>query len=670
MKTLIIAVALAAAVASAALVGAAGPARATYPGVANGRIAFGATLDENTDVYSVMPNGAAAQRLTHDPGADICPAYSADGKWVAWCGPGGIWLMKQNGTEKRQLTTFGAFPDISPDGTKVVFSGRLPAAADPNVFVVNVDGTGLTQLTTDTASDQFPAWSPDGSKIAFTSTRTGIPQVWVMDADGGDQTQLTLDPTPKDQLPDWSPDGSRIAYVQRTAPVGGDIWVVNADRSDPHALTSGPPDELGTAWSPDGTQIAYLNWNTRTVEVMNADGGGAHPVHPLGVQFVPAWQPRGTGLDDSGELSAAASTGAITEYPVPTASSQPLSIVTGTDGHLWFTEFVGNKIGRMSADGVVAAEFTIPTANSLPDVIDVGPDGNLWFAEVLGNRIGRITTDGAITEFLVPTPNSRPTVITPGPDGNLWFSERGTIANPGNKVGRITTDGVITEYTLPNPGSRPLGITAGPDGNVWFAEQAGNRIGRIDPATGQISEFPLPNPGSQPWEITAGPDGNLWFTEFSGNRIGRITPDGTITEFQVPTPASQPNTIRRGPDPNPGDNCAYQRETLGQPAFTARYGSFGGCVARLATTKTLWFTETAGNRVAQVTTDGDIFEYAIPTAGSQPIGIAHGPDGAVWFAELAGNKIGRLDLNTVGKPIGPGVRADHAAPLDPTEPGE
>jgi virginiamycin B lyase len=142
-----------------------------------------------------------------------------------------------------------------------------------------------------------------------------------------------------------------------------------------------------------------------------------------------------------------------------------------------------------------------------------------------------------------------------------------------------------------------------------------------------------------------------------------------ITEFAVPTPASQPNTIRRGPDPNPADNCAYQRDALGQAAFAARYGSFGGCVARLATTKTLWFTETAGNRVAQVTTDGDMFEYAIPTA-SQPIGITHGPDGAVWFAELAANKIGRLDLKTVGKPIAPGVRADRADPasreaLDP-----
>ena len=370
-----------------------------------------------------------------------------------------------------------------------------------------------------------------------------------------------------------------------------------------------------------------------------------------------------------GGLPAAAETGSVVEYSVPTVNSQPVSIVAGPDGNLWFTEFRGNKIARMTTAGAVT-EFPIPTANSQPDDMDVGPDGNLWFAEVLGNRIGRITTGGVITEFLVPTPNSRPTVVVAGPDGNLWFTERGTVANPGNKVGQITPQGAITEYTLPNAGSRPLGITGGADGNVWFTEQAGNRIGRIDPATGVITEFPLPNANSQPWEITGGPDGNLWFTEFSGNRIGRITPDGIISEFPVPTPGSQPNTIRRGPDPNPGGNCAYQQETLGEAAFAARYGSFGDCVNRLATTKTLWFTETAANRVAQVTTDGDIFEYAIPTPASQPIGITHAPDGAVWFAEFAANKIGRLDVKTVGKPIRPGVQAVDVTDFDPTELGE
>jgi Tol biopolymer transport system component len=66
---------------------------------------------------------------------------------------------------------------------------------------------------------------------------------------------------------------------------------MNADGSDQHALTSGPVKEYGPVWSPDGTQIAFLDIGSRTVYVMNADGSGSYPVHPGGIQFVPAWQP-------------------------------------------------------------------------------------------------------------------------------------------------------------------------------------------------------------------------------------------------------------------------------------------------------------------------------------------------------------------------------------------
>jgi streptogramin lyase len=86
-----------------------------------------------------------------------------------------------------------------------------------------------------------------------------------------------------------------------------------------------------------------------------------------------------------GVVPAAAETGSVVESSVPTVNSQPVSIVAGPDGNLWFTEFRGNKIARMTTAGAVI-EFAIATANSQPDDMDVGPDGNLWFAEVLGNR--------------------------------------------------------------------------------------------------------------------------------------------------------------------------------------------------------------------------------------------------------------------------------------------
>ncbi len=299
MRTRMIAGALV--VACVALGATVGTAQATYPGSNDGRIAFGSEIDGNVDIYSTLAGGQAPHRLTDDPLFDACPAYSADGKRIAWChgirARGGvieIWTMKQNGEDKKQLTSLGGrmtFPDFSPDGSRIVFGGRLAGASNDDIFVMNDDGSGLGQLTSDSANDRFPAWSPDGSKIVFISSRSGIDQVWLMDADGSDPQQLTFDAVFKGQVPDWSPDGSKIAYA-----VGdpGDIWVIDADGTNAHPVIATPTDEFGPAWSPDGEHLAFLQFDDRTVYVADADdGGNRHAVHPLGLQAVPAWQPRG-----------------------------------------------------------------------------------------------------------------------------------------------------------------------------------------------------------------------------------------------------------------------------------------------------------------------------------------------------------------------------------------
>jgi Tol biopolymer transport system component len=308
--------ALAAACALAALAAFSGSARATYPGATNGRLAFGIRVNGNVDVYSVRPGGQDLRRLTTDPGFDACAAYSADGQRIAYCsgkggGPVQVWTMKQNGTDKQQVTHMtGAaiFPDYSPDGTEIVFTAQPAGSPTRDIYVVGSDGSDLTRLTSGEGNNVYPAFSPDGSKIVFNSNRTGTSQVYVMNADGSGQTQLTFDPKPKDQVSDWSPDGSKIAYLADTHgvsdvinPSWGDIWVMNADGSGQHPITNGA-SWYGTAWSPDGTRIATLDRPSGTVYTVNAtDGSDAQAVHPVagnaaaGLQFVPGWQPRGTG---------------------------------------------------------------------------------------------------------------------------------------------------------------------------------------------------------------------------------------------------------------------------------------------------------------------------------------------------------------------------------------
>jgi TolB protein len=91
---------------------------------------------------------------------------------------------------------------------------------------MNADGNGLENLSNALGNDLYPAWSHDGSKIVFESDRTGLRQVWIMNADGSGQTQLTFDATRTDQTPEWSPDGTQIAYSVDASPTvaGGDIW--------------------------------------------------------------------------------------------------------------------------------------------------------------------------------------------------------------------------------------------------------------------------------------------------------------------------------------------------------------------------------------------------------------------------------------------------------------
>jgi streptogramin lyase len=202
-------------------------------------------------------------------------------------------------------------------------------------------------------------------------------------------------------------------------------------------------------------------------------------------------------------------------------------IAPGPDGAMWFTEEA--KIGRIDMTGAVS-EWPIPSASSVPGGIVAGSDGAMWFTEQAKPAIGRIATSGQITEYPLPA-GTEPLYIASGPDGALWATDfAGTID-------RITTAGVLTaQYRIPTRNSRPATIVAGPDGNLWFAERAG-KVAKITTA-GAITEYRVPPPDHgaspapapfQPYALVVGPDRNIWFSGYDPSqefRIGYVATNG------------------------------------------------------------------------------------------------------------------------------------------------
>ena len=233
--------------------------------------------------------------------------------------------------------------------------------------------------------------------------------------------------------------------------------------------------------------------------------------------------------------------GVITKFSYNYSSADPGSLTAGPDGNLWFADYGGDAIGRITPKGVIT-EFPTPGSSINPTAITAGPDGNLWFTAI--SQIGNITTKGVVTDFSLNNGYGFPQGITTGPDGNLWFAEYDSF---GSAIGRITPKGVITDFPIPNvtypDGTtwpvNPAEITAGPDGNLWFTSDQ-SLIGQIT-TSGDVTEYVPLNSSSfgcciAPAGISAEPDGNIWFADYGPSKVGYLSLGGNPT----PTPTSTP----------------------------------------------------------------------------------------------------------------------------------
>ncbi|MFW6202456.1 MAG: TolB family protein, partial [Gemmatimonadota bacterium] len=265
------------------------------------------------------------------------PDHSADLTALAFPGSNGriafvsnrdagleIYLMNGDGTGVVRITDTPEIerdPAWSPGGTRIAFERNLDE--DPgclfchrDIFVMNADGTAEVNLTDDPdTDDRAPAWSPDGTKIAFHSRSSGqsFTDIYVMNADGSGLTNLTESFGDFALEPAWSPDGELIAFecdnrICTMRPDGSELTELT---DDPAALDASPD------WAPDGSRIAFgrgdVDSDPNTLEfdimVMDADGGNVMNLtdSPDDLEGGPVWSPDGTRIaftsrvDEAGE---------------------------------------------------------------------------------------------------------------------------------------------------------------------------------------------------------------------------------------------------------------------------------------------------------------------------------------------------------------------------------
>ena len=273
LRAFIVGVVIAATLGVAATTG--GHAAAASPG--NGRIYFNTDKWGNWELASMLPDGSDVQRITNSAQDDV----KSDAR-VA--GDGSVQLVFVAGDYNaralhiatmtvgdpgsyRQLTDTDPgrqwSPEWSPDGRRIVYASNQ--TGNWEIWMMNADGSNQHQLTDNPARDEYEAWSPDGTTIAFGSDRDGVRNreagIYLMNTDGSNVRRVTRLKS-MDAVPAFSPDGTKLAWVDSVCDNGGcgpsHVYVGNLDGTGVTRLTHGDNNDWNPTFSPDGTKIAFM----------------------------------------------------------------------------------------------------------------------------------------------------------------------------------------------------------------------------------------------------------------------------------------------------------------------------------------------------------------------------------------------------------------------------
>lgn len=267
----------------------------------DGLIAYnGYGNDDRFDIFLIRPDGTGKTNLTRSEMDEDSPAWSPDGARLAFVrsSPGQdaeLIIADASGANQRVVPlegdmSFVSAPTWSPNGARLAFYAQeSDSARDYDIFVVNLDGSGLTNLTPALSGESItPDWSPDGTKIVFANTAydsDATRQLAVVAPGGGAPTFLTnADRWHND--PVWSPDGRQIMFSSQVNGAGA-LLTMPAGGGEPTLLIRSAT--MGR-WSPDGTQVVFVGDDGGLFRA-NADGGNITTIDATESVFSPDWQP-------------------------------------------------------------------------------------------------------------------------------------------------------------------------------------------------------------------------------------------------------------------------------------------------------------------------------------------------------------------------------------------
>ncbi len=251
-----------------------------------------------TATPGIFPNTNNPTRVTETPTPTSAPVFTSktNGQWIAFnsrmSGNENIYLIDIQGnnlTELTKSTAHDLYPSWSPDGSQIVY--QTNEGGDPELAVIDIATKEIRKITSNTCSDWGPSWSPDGEWFTFYSDCDGERNIYKIRKDGNEREQLTFSSGSYSWFPSWSPDGTKITFSSNRSGKYH-IYVMNADGSDLTQLARG----CVSYFSPDGTQILYGVYCTDTDELwlMNSDGSNQHQITDGSECKNATWSPDGT----------------------------------------------------------------------------------------------------------------------------------------------------------------------------------------------------------------------------------------------------------------------------------------------------------------------------------------------------------------------------------------